>query len=634
MKIFSLTLAALAAGSATIVAEEKKNPTVDHVIIVTAERRESEQDRSSSSVEVVDREDAARLGHPLGVSEFMQGLPGVDVLGTGGGLDGGTGGIRLRGGRAQDTRYLLDGIPLNDPLTIDGSVNAAFLPGAGLERIEIVKGAQSGLYGSNAVGGVVNMLSLRPIQHRQTEVLAEGGSFGTEHVTGNVTGPITGSTGYALGVDLMNSNGFSVSSDLDAVGDPGHHESDSVRRAGANGRVEFAPCAAAKLYVGGLYQAVNQEWDDYGDPEDAGSLTWTRLWRSSAGGTLKPMQDLTIAVDSAYTSNRRTMEGTWSGIYDFATHEQYVSARATLAVLRHMALTMGGDGTWDQAEANYSASDRTVGAWGQAAFSHDLVEASATVRRDQNRDAGGATTYRLGAAGFTPQQEAKLHATLGTGFVTPTLDQRYATYPAMPLWFFAATEGNADLAPERSLSRDAGVTVKPLPQLGLNADVTAFRTDYSNKIVFVYGDIFADIPNTYQNLTQGSINGVEASLVLDDKAIPVKARVSATWQSFEDESDTLQRLLPNRKARGELGYAWPVLWAGIQVDAVDKRWNRSGNDQALPGYALLGATVSWNVVNTTTLYVRGSNLLDTKYEINPGYSTMPRAFFGGVTSRF
>lgn len=635
MNMKSLTLAALAAGPAILVAEDA--PTIpNHTVIVTADRRESDKERSSVSVEVVDAVDVERLGQPINVSDRLMGLPGVDVVGGGGGIDGGTTSIRLRGGRAQDTRYLVDGIPLNDPLGIDGAVNGAFLPSAGLERIEVVKGAQSGLYGSNAVAGVVQLLSARPTSDHENHVIAEGGSFATTRLAGTATGPVSSAVGYALGVDLMNSNGFSVTTTAqDPTGSPDHHEDDALRRAGVNGRVEWSPHTAVSWYASGLMQAVNQDYDDWGDPEDDGSLMRQRLWRAATGGTVKPLHALTVTLDAAYTDADKTLDGAYSGVNIFQLHEQYAAARATWTPDALVDLTVGGDGTWDQGETDaLDASDHTVGVWAQAALHHAWVDATATVRRDENAEAGGATTWRLGAAGFTPDHMVKVHGNAGTGFVTPTLDQRYGAYPAIPAWFFAETVGNPELEPEHSFSRDAGVTLRPFPRVAAEADVTVYRTDYQDKIVYVYGDIFANIPNTYANVTAGHTEGVEASLSLDDPGIPVKARMSATWQRFADDRNALQRLLPGRKGRVEVGYAWPAVWLGTHVDMVGERWTINGASQDLPGYALLGATARWSVTERIACYIRGENLTDTHYEINPGYTTMPRAGFVGLDARF
>jgi vitamin B12 transporter len=521
-------------------------------------------------------------------------------------------------------------------LSIDGSVNGALLPSAGLDRIEVVKGAQGGLYGSNAVAGVVHLLTARPTAEHVNRVRAEAGSFTTTRLTGSATGPVAESLGYALGVDLMSSRGFSVTTTpQDPVGCPDHHEDDALRRGGVNGRVEWSPSTAVSWYASGLAQAVNQDYDDWGDPEDDGSLMRQRLWRGATGGTLKPSQSLMLALDAAYTGSGKTLDGAYSGVNTFDLREQYASARATWTPAPLVDLTIGGDGTWDQGVTDaLDASDHTVGVWGQAALHHAWADATATLRRDENTEAGGATTWRLGAAGFTPERLVKVHANAGTGFVTPSLDQRYGLYPAIPAWWFAETVGNPELGPERSLSRDVGITLRPFRRLALEADITVYRTDYEDKIVFVYGDFVGGIPNTYTNLTAGRTDGVEASLSLDDPTIPVKARVSATWQRFEDDRNALQRLLPGRKGRIEVGYAWPAVWLGTHVDMVGKRWTINGASQDMPGYAVLGATVRWSVTEAVALYVRGENLTDTHYEINPGYTTMPRAGFLGVDATF
>jgi vitamin B12 transporter len=646
LSYLTIAMAALAPITSLAVAAEGSSPpravsqgttptTADETIVVTAERRETSLERSTADVSVIDAADDRRLGHPLNPADLLDGLPGVDVLPTGGGLDGGSTSVRLRGGRAQDTQYLVDGIPCNDPASIDGAPNAAFLSTAGLDRIEVVRGAQSGLYGARAVGGVVNLITLRPTPTLQASGRAEAGSWDTYRLDAEASGPVDEQLGYALGFSGLSSRGFSSLTTPGADGDPGQHEADGLRRGSATGRLEFRPDPLTMVYLGGNYSAFNQDWDSYDAftfvplPDDAASNTRVRSWRGSAGGEIKPGETLTLSADTALSVTHRVLDDSQFGLSAFDTRERYAALRGLWRPLRELTFSLGSDGKWDQAETGaMDAADRMVGIWGQAATSLPYGEASATLRQDRHSRDGGATTWRLGGAGFIPDERVKVHASLATGFTPPSLDQLYGTYPG-----FFATVGNPDLTAETSLSRDLGLTLRP--ERGIVADVTAFRTDYHDKIEYYDPDGIGGLPATYRNRPDARVEGVEGSLAFDESRYPVVVRASCTWQHFDDDSNAMQRLLPNRKARLEAGYRWrqPKVWLGANLDAVGRRPDLFGTG-TLHGYALLGATLRWTIDKTWEIYLRGENLGDVRYEVNPGYSTPGRSGAVGLTATF
>ena len=194
----SPTLLLLCAGAQVAALAAESPSAADQTVVVTADRQDSTRERTTATIDVVDQGDQRDLGHPANAWDALRTLPGTDVLGTAGGFDGGNVGIRLRGGNASDTRLLVDGIPLGDPTETQGNANLAWLGSAGLERIEVVRGGQSGLYGSRAVTGVVNLLTIRPTATHQSDVLVEGGSFDTGRAEAAASGPLGGSAGYAL----------------------------------------------------------------------------------------------------------------------------------------------------------------------------------------------------------------------------------------------------------------------------------------------------------------------------------------------------------------------------------------------------------------------------------------------------
>ena len=166
-----LIVASWLAGSVGAMAQE---PVRTEPVVVTATRIEEKVSEQASSVSVVTREDMERKSPSL-AGDVLQGIPGVDVQRTGslGGLEN----IKIRGGKSTHTLVMIDGFPVNSPSS--GEFDISALPVNGFERVEIVRGAQSALYGSNAMGGVVNFIPRKGEEGRQYGAGLSGGSFNT-----------------------------------------------------------------------------------------------------------------------------------------------------------------------------------------------------------------------------------------------------------------------------------------------------------------------------------------------------------------------------------------------------------------------------------------------------------------------
>ena len=201
-----LIVASWLTGSVGAMAQE---PVRTEPVVVTATRIEEKVSEQASSVSVVTREDMEQKSPSL-AGDVLQGIPGVDVQRTGslGGLEN----IKIRGGKSTHTLVMIDGFPVNSPSS--GEFDISALPVNGFERVEIVRGAQSALYGSNAMGGVVNFIPRKGEEGRQYGAGLSGGSFGTLQWSGFGQGP--GREGNLhLGVSGLKSDGTLSNDDTD-----------------------------------------------------------------------------------------------------------------------------------------------------------------------------------------------------------------------------------------------------------------------------------------------------------------------------------------------------------------------------------------------------------------------------------
>ena len=611
--------------ASAITAAESTGAVTSTPLVVTADRQATDPWRSTATSATITTDDDRERGYTRNLIERIDGMPGVSAQGVAGGVDGGISSIRIRGANSYDTRILLDGIPVTNPTSTQGQANAAFIDGSGIDRIEVVSGAQSGLYGSNSGGGVVHLLSVRPTATPVTNARVEGGSFGTGRINGTTTGPIGESSGYAVAVGATHSDGISNASLPEDQGRTKDHERDALDRLGITGRLETHPAAGTTLYVGVRGDLANQDFDAGfpTDPEDDSAHNKVRSWRGSGGGEIH-LERTTLSVDAARTVSDRNYDTT-TYASDYRSYDDYLAGQVTTHLLApatqrdwaldRVDLTLGGDvqraqATISDGSPEFTESESLTGGWAQALIGDRYVEISVNGRIDRHSQAGNNGTWRSGVALF-PIDEFKLHAALGTGFRAPSLYELYGPFV-----------GNAALEAQRSRSSEVGHMTR-LPG-GLTVSTVAFRTDYTQSIDYDF------TTNVYANTGAYYNDGVESALTWKPEASGPRVLLSWTWQHANPDSEN--RLLTIARNRLIVQPAWHFAqaWASVRLDAVRKR--PYGQEQA--GYALLSAAVGYTIDPTWEVYVRGENLTNTAYEVNPGYATPGASGYGGVTATF
>lgn len=620
-------------------------PLPADLLIVTADRQTETVDATTATTDVVDQDRMREQGYALNPSDYLRSVPGVAVLDSGG-IDGGIGQIRLRGTASEsDTAILLDGIPLYDPGATNGSITVPLVTVPGLTRIEVVRGPQSSLYGTQAVGGVLNFQTARPTSTAHADGEAEVGSFDTGRVEGWASGPLGSADataahpplGFAVGIDGLSSKGFNEQT-TNPDGDPSGEPRQAVRRIGTSARVEARPDDRSLLYASGYYSNVFQAYGGYIAPSEA-DFHRLELTRLGAGGSWGDTTTPSIAVDYAHTRLIRNEVDISYGDSSYDSNADFIGVQLRSPEVAHTQLTLGADGNHQQAVTS-SVSDhgQTLAAlYLRGAYTAPALDADAVVRHDDLVGGDSATTGRLGLAWWPVLRHLRLHTAVGSAFSAPTLDQRYGIYPG-PTTF----SGNPDLAPQTSRSAEAGIDVKPTDAVLLA--MTAFATHYHQRIVAVY-DALGN--GTLENESSSSrVQGLESELAWDDRNLPWALHASATWLHSRDDTGNRFVLVPGRSASADATLRSQDTWLLVGVDALAERSASDGTPMA--GYATLHAAVGWRVVPAATVYVRGENLLNHHYatdqyqgfdaSFNPVgefyYTGTPRSVYGGVEARF
>lgn len=591
-------------------------------VVVTADRRQTDATRSTASVSRVDAQDDRERGYVLNSWQWLQNLPGVDAVSANGSIDGGLGRVRIRGANSFDTQWMVDGIPVSDPSTPQGSLSTNVLPSAGLESVEVVRGAQSGLYGNRAVGGVVNLITARPTAEHEALVRAEAGSYGTMRAVAQGSGPIAKDLGYALAVDGMHSDGFSALTDSDAHGDAGSHEADSVDRLGANGRAEWQVIPTTSLYVAARYLALNQEFDGYLAPDSAVPFSQVRSTGLSAGSRSRMSERLTFDVDLSWMTSERTYRTSGVTIYDGDQRRVGVVARYQLVSWLEAAL--GGDASRDEFVTKTTTSetayhDSLGGGWGQLYSTSAYHDVSVSLRQDLHSRAGDATTWRTAAAVHPLPQQLTVRGAVGTAFRAPSLSEQYGF------------GGNPELEAQKSLSYEAGIRIQPIREIAFES--TYFVNDYDQLIGF------SNSQSAYANVSDYRNHGLENALEFEGLNRHMTVRAAYTWQEVvsvpADVDDSFTPYQPNHLAsiaatlRGAPGWARigftrrGATPASIYDATTRTEWA-----------SVVDVAVGANLNKIWEISARIDNVFDEAYEVTPGYATSGIAAYGGVAARF
>ena len=612
----------LAGGVATVGAAAETNAVVQENVVVTATRVELPASSIGSSVTVVGREELAARQCTTVVDALRQ-VPGVDVVQLGGGA--GTASTFIRGAKSEQTLILMDGVPLNQASDAGRGADISQIPVENIERIEVLRGPQSTLYGADAIGGVINIITRKGTGPAHGELTAEAGSFNTFKERAEISGG-NDKANYSAGLSRQDSQGFSSASEKN-----GNTEKDGYERTEASARMGWTPVSEfeasglvrynhSRFDYDGSLNGLPADADDQGETdslllygEGKGRL-FDGLWRPRVGGSWvsQKRDDTSSMGDSTFDSLLQKAE--WQ-------NDLYLG-KANIA-------TVGFEYQQESAETTYEALgyvdrfDRKT-ARHQSAYAQDVLTTgplttTAGGRIDSYDSFGSETTWRVAPVYDLAATGTRIKGSYGTGFKAPSLFQLYSVY------------GSPDLNPETSQGWDAGVEQDILGSV-LTVGVTYFDNRFKDMIDYDYSTY------TYGNISEAEAHGVETFVT----ASPVKdlsVRASYTYTETEDKS-TGEALLrrPKHKAALDTTYAFTSKMRGtVGVVYVGDRQDEdfsSFTGVTLDGYTLVNLYASYDVYKNVTVFGRVENLFDEQYEEVLGYGTAGRAGYGGVKVTF
>jgi vitamin B12 transporter len=608
-------------------------------VVVTATRLETPPREVGSAISIISGFDLSRWKQTF-VLEALRGAPAVAVTQNGGA--GGASSVFLRGANSEHTLVLLDGVELNDPINPSRSADLAHLFLANVDRLEILRGPQGLLYGSDALGGVVNIIPVRGSGRARLTLTSSGGTFGT--FTGQATVSGSGrSVDYSLGLSRYVTGGVSAADSALA----GNSERDGYRNWTLSGRVGIAFGKNLEADFTGHAVWAETDIDNFGgpygdDPNNTQDYRSYFLKGQVRGLFLKNRweQKLAVAVVDSRRSHQNLPDEFHPGE---AESGQFKGRMLTLDwqnnIFLHPAhtLTTGVEYEQEQGESEYL----TEGPWGPYSslfprqgsgtvglYVQDSVRvagrlfATAGLRVDRHSRTGTALTYRLAPAYVFAATQTKLRASFGTGFKSPSLYQLYAPATAFgPI-------GNSGLKPERSQGWDAGVE-QPLFGGRARVAVTYFHNDFRNLIDF-------SVLQGYINIGRAETKGIEAEISARPWEALSLGLVYCRLDARDEISDTALLRRPQETISARAACDFLKRWTiAVSFDHMGERRDVNYNvwptlSLALPAHSLLNAVVSREAGRGAQLFIRLDNILDARYELVYGYGTLGRSVQAGV----
>lgn len=600
-------------------------------VVTVLGRTNREAETATSALTVLDRETIETRGD-LAVADLLRGVPGAAVSRSG--PLSGLAQVRLRGSEANHALVLVNGLDVSNPFA--GEADLQHLTTLDIERIEVLRGEQSPLWGSDAIGGVINIVT-RDDADDLLDAAFEAGSFGTTRASAAASGDVWPVRGR-VAIGYLESDGVDVS------GTGGDADGYVNRSLTANGSYD----GPNRWWFTGVARATSARSDFDADIDFDGLLDDADrvLDFADAAARLRAERDWSLADDwigrtaatLAYldTEQETRADGARSALTegsratlaaDFGLERGFPGDRfaANLRLEQELERTRNAGATPDAAE-NQARKTTTRSVALELVAERAGWTADASLRHDANERFADADTWRVGASRDLPRDLGRVYASYGEGVKNPTFFDLYGFFPD----FWA---GNPDLKPERSKGWNVGLELAPTNALVLSADY--FDARLKDEII----NDFSVFPATARNLaTDSTRRGVELSAHWN--ASPALAfDASAT---FLDATENGVAEVRRPDATASFTATWRPLkqhWrAAFGVDYVGETEDLDfstfpASRATLDAYALARASFGYAIADGVELTLRGENLADADYQDVLGFHTTGAGVYAGLRVR-
>jgi vitamin B12 transporter len=605
-KLYSRWLfAALIQGGLSVSAVYAQSKPVDaptlSEIVVTATRIPQPLAELVADVTIIDRE-TIQLSGATGLADVLARVPGIQISRSGN--IGSPTSVFLRGAESRYTAVFIDGVRVDSQST--GGASWQTIPLAQIDRIEVLRGPAAAVYGSDAIGGVIQLFTLKGEGALIPSIGIGFGTYNTKKVDAALSGS-SSAIDYSFGFARETSSGFDSQS-----GTTHNPDKDGYRSESANAKLGLQVSKAQRIELSALTSDINSQYDAYGynlaRPVDdhsrlkltAVGLNWLSLWSDTYSTRLS----VTDSRDRYETTPSYYLTETNLRSYLFQNKFQLGEHLLTATLERredHLSNAL--------INANRSQDALALG-YGWKHQSHTL---QINLRRDQD-SAFGAYTTGSAAYGFALSPQWRVTASAGTAFRAPTLYQLFSEY------------GVSTLQPETSRNFELGLRYT---QGTSRFSFVAYRNLVSNLISFAAAGPCASSYGCYTNTSQAEYSGTTVSGSQQFGSI----NLHGSFDLQEPQNLATGKLLARRARQfGTLGAdtrvaAWTV---GAEAQFSGYRYDDAANKTRLGGYSLINLYASTPLSKDWALLARVNNLTDKNYQFANTYTTPGRTFFTGV----
>ena len=652
MRKILLSTAAMLAAIAPAPMSKLRAQTAIPDTIVTATRVPTPLERVPASITVITRQQIEERGYAT-LNEALASVPGLRVAPSGG--FGQQSSVFIRGNSSRSTLVLLDGVPLNDPSEANNAFNFGNDLLFDIERIEVLRGPASSLYGAAAMGGVINLVTRRAPADRQFAPYGElaGGSNNTLRSGIGATGTLD-RFDYLASVNNLSTRGSNATADRfrNTLG-----ERDGVSATAGTARLGFTPVEGTRIE--GLLRYRQNRFGLDSVPRDDPNFTGDdRRWFGQARSETQLFGGAwTTGLRLAYTQDRRAYSNLPDLLSRATTRDLFQGERLTvdwgnivrlpeLGPARQGAVSFGV--TWSEEEARSASGnipfhsrvnakqDTTAGHLAMQYRLWERLDVTAGIRHDSVGDFHGETTWRLGFVYNVPEFNLRLRASGGTAFNAPSLFQRFGRTGTTFV-------GNPNLRPETSIGYEFGAEID-IPAFGTPNFATLGWTFFQSRVTDLIN--FNAQFNTLVNVDRANIKGAELVMALRPFSW---LTAEASWTLTDAVDARTNRPLPRRPehvvslnaritptdrivitpqvqftGRTQEGPFATYLDSGASVPAP--RRNKSGT--------ILTVTASYRVMPQVTAFLEARNLTDSAWEPVNGFQIPGRTVLVGTRFAF
>jgi vitamin B12 transporter len=614
---YPLILAALTVPLTSLALADESATTLDPVM-VTATRTPEPEAQTLASVTVIDRAEIERR-QARSVPDLLRGVPGVAIAQSGGA--GHPASIFLRGTNADHVLILIDGVKIGSATL--GTTPLQNLPIEQIERIEVVRGPRSSLYGSEAIGGVIQIFT-KPGGGPLTPSLSiGGGTFGTGSVSAGLSGG--GDQGwFNLGANLDRTDGINACAGRPypfagcGVAQP---DRDGYRNLGVNLRAGYAFSDAAKLDVH-LLRSENRS--DFDGSLFAGNVARAEQQVAGASATLNPLAPWTLILAAGHSWDKyrafyedATLNLDELFVDSFNTERETYSLQNNVAILPGQLATLGVDYLNDRVDGtvDYSEDSRdNLGVFGEYQGRFGAADLKLSLRQDDNQQFDAHATGNV-ALGYLFNNGMQVSLSYGTAFKAPTFNDLY--YPGF---------GNPDLDPEqsRSLELVLGGSLPLGAEVSSRWGLSLYQTEIDDLIAFDATTFAA------ANIASARIQGIEASG--SARILDLDLAASLTLLDPENRSDGANQgnLLPRRPEQSfqlDLDRQFQRWSAGATLFVAGRRYDDLANKTRLDSYMLVDLRTEYAITSDLRLQARLENVFDEEYETAALFNQPGRAVY-------